>query len=496
MIKKLLISLAIGSAFTLSAQACTTVLVGDQATVDGSRFIARSADSNALKAQHMVYHPATKGVKGMYRTKDHNGANNFEYPLPENGLAYSTVPNWKTQLHGAVGFNSLGVGISGTESIFARDDFLVYDPYVEDKGITEDDIPDVILPRMHSAREGVEILGKIVEKIGAGEGFGVGFMDEKELWYFETGTGHHWLARRIPRDKYFATGNQGRLQEYEPNSPDYLASPGLISFAEKHRFYNPKTDGKFNFSKAYCRDDSRDRDYNDPRVCEIQALFNPDLKQDMTKGRQFPVFLQPEKKLTLNDMKRALRNHYEGRDFDPYSKGLKGDSPIRPISVFRTYESHVMQVRPWLPKEIGEVNYMAFGMAALSVYIPYYQGFKEYPANYGMGSDKADSKSAYWKYRKLQTLVMTDYPKLAPIVQDKYAQFEDEVAKRQAAFEQDYLKVYKKNPKEAHKMLTKWNLKVIKDAEALTEDLTNEIFTIRTTDIQKANFFANRKKKD
>ena len=91
---------------------------------------------------------------------------------------------------------------------------------------------------------------------------------------------------------------------------------------------------------------------------------------------------------------------------------------------------------------------------------------------------------------------MTNYPKLAPIVQDKYAKFEDEVAKRQAAFEQDYLKVYKKNPKEAHKMLTKWSLKVIKDAEDSTEDLTNEIFTIRTTDIQKAYFFANRKKKD
>ena len=494
--KKLLIAIALSSVFTLGAQACTTVLVGDKASVDGSRLIARSADSSALKAQHMVMHPATHGVKGMYRTADHNGANNFEYPLPENGLAYSTVPNWKTQLHGAVGFNSLGVGISGTESIFARDDFLVVDPYVEDKGITEDDIPDVILPRMHSAREGVQLLGKIVEEIGAGEGFGVAFVDEHELWYFETGTGHQWLAQRIPEDVYFSTGNQGRLQKYIKGNSDYMASPDLVEFAIKHGFYDPKKDGEFNFSKAYCRDDDRDRVYNDPRVCEIQAQFNPSTKQIMYNGRDFPVFMKPEQKLSVADLKAMLRNHYEGKDFDPYTNGLKGDSKIRPISVFRTYESHVMQVRPWLPKEIGEVTYLAFGMADLSVYLPYYQGLDAYPAHYGVGTDKADNVSAYWKYRKLQTLVMTDYPKLAPIVKKAYGEFETQLAERQKAFEAEYLKVAKADPKKAKKMIHDWSYKVIADAEALTDKLTNEMFTIRTEDIQKANFFANNKHKD
>lgn len=145
-----------------SALACTTVVVGSGATADGSILIARAADSSALKAQHLVIHPATKGVKGMYRTADHHGANNFEYPLPENGMRYTTVPNWKTQVHGATGFNEAGVGFSGTESIFARDDALKIDPYNEATGITEDDIPEVLLPRVKTAREGVELLGRIV----------------------------------------------------------------------------------------------------------------------------------------------------------------------------------------------------------------------------------------------------------------------------------------------------------------------------------------------
>ena len=452
-----------------SALACTTVVVGSGATADGSILIARAADSSALKAQHLVIHPATKGVKGMYRTADHHGANNFEYPLPENGMRYTTVPNWKTQVHGATGFNEAGVGFSGTESIFARDDALKIDPYNEATGITEDDIPEVLLPRVKTAREGVELLGRIVETIGAGEGFGVVLMDEKEVWYFETGTGHQWLAQRTPKDKYFASGNQGRLQQYDPKSPDFLASKTLVEWATKNGFYDPKKDGEFNFSKAYTRDDARDRDYNDPRVWQVQKILTPSLNQKVTDGRSFPVWATPDSKVTVEDLKTILRNHYESGELashDPYTNGLKGDAePYRPISVFRTYESHVMQVRPWLPKAIGEVTYLAMGMADLSVYVPIYSG-------------------------------MSAYPKLAPIVTKAYADFEKGLAKRQAAFEAEYVKTVKTDPKKAQADLDHFSIQAMADAEALTEDLLNQVFTVRTEDIQKANFFANRSKKD
>ena len=307
--RKLALTLAVTTALSASALACTTVVVGEGATADGSFLVERAADSSALKAQHFVIHPAKKNQSGMYRTKDHDGATNFEYPLPKESMRYTTVPNWKTQLHGAVGFNEAGVGISGTESIFARDDALKLDPYNEETGITEDDIHDVVLPRAKTAREGIEILGSIVETIGAGEGFGVVFVDQKEVWYFETGTGHQWMAHRTPKDTYFASGNQGRLQQYDAKSADFMASKTLVSWAEKNGFYDPKKDGEFNFSKAYCRDDARDRVYNDPRVWQIQKLFNPSLEQKPDEGRTYPVYLKPEKKLTVDDMKTMLRNH-------------------------------------------------------------------------------------------------------------------------------------------------------------------------------------------
>lgn len=90
--KKCVVALSINLALFSSAFACTTLLVGSEASADGSMMVARSADSDALKAQHFVIHPAKQGQSGMHSSKAHNGANDFSYPLPKNSLRYTTVP--------------------------------------------------------------------------------------------------------------------------------------------------------------------------------------------------------------------------------------------------------------------------------------------------------------------------------------------------------------------------------------------------------------------
>ena len=90
---------------------CTTFIVGDKATVDGSFLVARSADSSALKAQLFLIHPAKDYPEGaMYRTKDHDGATDFVYPQPAHAMRYTSVPNWQTKLHGAVDSTKQGLG--------------------------------------------------------------------------------------------------------------------------------------------------------------------------------------------------------------------------------------------------------------------------------------------------------------------------------------------------------------------------------------------------
>ncbi|MCF0253592.1 MAG: C69 family dipeptidase, partial [Duodenibacillus sp.] len=425
---------------------CTTVLAGCGATADGSLIVARSADNSAMKAQRLLYHPAAKRQKGRYSSAARGGCNNFTWPLPRDAFAFTTAPFWKTGLHGATGFNSQGVGLSGTETLFARDEALAHDPYVAGTGVTEDDIPDVILPEATSARHGAQLLGAIIESAGCGEGFGVAFVDAREIWWLETGSGHQWMAARLPSDRAFAAANQGRLQAYDPvDLENYMASPGLVSYAIEHGLWNPEAQPAFNFALAYHRNDERDAAFNTPRVHAILERLLPGFSLDLSATWDFPVFARPASPVTVAGVKAMLRDHYQCSRLaahDPYADPAP-DEPLRPVSVFRTYESHIMQVRPRLPKAIGCVTYIAFGMADLSCYVPFYQGVKDFPAAVQAGTDEADDKSAYWAFRKVQTLAMTDYPRLAPVVQAAYAGFESRCEVKMAAIEKRYLKLLK-----------------------------------------------------
>ncbi|WP_318476654.1 C69 family dipeptidase [Photobacterium leiognathi] len=474
-----LLSALIASTLSVPSFACTTILVGNQATKDGSFIVARNEDYQANNTKQFIYHPAEAKQKADFKSN----ANDFTYPAAEHALEYTSLSDYDTKgtSMGEAGFNSAGVGISATETIYNGSKALAADPYVTKTGIGEDAIENVILPRVHTAKEGVELLGKIIEKQGASEGFGVAFVDKTGIWYLETGSGHQWMAQKLPADKYFVSANQGRLSTYKPHDPDYLASPTLVSFAENHALYTPVTGEAFNFHKAYSQDTQNDVTYNYPRVWTLQHMYTQGLKTKIDQGENFPVFLTPTHKLTINDVEQGLRNHYQGTSHDPYANNNPKE-PYRPVSVFRTQESHILKVRPSLPIAIGETEYMAYGMSALSVYIPYYQGMTQVPKALTLGNDKADDQSANWQFRKLQTLAMTNWNEFAPIVQKAYQQFEQQTAVKQQALEKQYLAIYKKEPKKAQALINQFEQKTVDDALTLTHDLTNTLLTKMTHD--------------
>ncbi len=171
----------------------------------------------------------------------------------------------------------------------------------------------MILPRTKTARGAAAPLGEIIEGHGAGAGFGVAFVDKNEIWYLETATGHRWMAAKLPADKYFASANQGRFQEYRENDPDFMGSKDLIGWAQENGLYDPQRDGAFNFSRAFTGNDSRVRLYNDPRVSQVQNKLTPSLSQGVHDGRSFPVFAKPDKKVSVEYVKALLRDyHAEG----------------------------------------------------------------------------------------------------------------------------------------------------------------------------------------
>lgn len=462
---------------------CTTIIIGQEQTADGSMIVARSEDWDAMEAKNYEIFEGTDNGPREFVAKD----SPFRCELPEKALGYSALSPYNLHGHwGSAGFNTAGVGMSATESIFSSDEVLKHDPLVEN-GVAENSVFNITLPYVHTAREGVERLGMLIEKYGIAEGFGIGFVDSKEIWYLETACGHRWLACRMPKDQYFVTGNQSRFRTYDPNDKEnYLASADLIEFAEKHGLYNP-AQGAFDFHEAYARDIKLDTTYNYPRVWGLQQFFSPEIKNDVTKNT-FPVFAKAAHKVTLTELRTAFRFHYDNTEHDPYLNSNPKE-PYRPVSIFRTTQTHLLQVRPELPQAIGCVNYVAMGMADLGVFLPLYQGITSYPEAYTKGNGESSADSAYWKFRKIMVLGMTNYNKYAPIIKEAYAKFEAETDQRQREMEEEYLRIYKTQPLHAQDLLQAFSDKILNSALDLADRLQEKLFTLMTQDIQQEYLF-------
>ena len=462
---------------------CTTIIIGQEQTADGSMIVARSEDWDAMEAKNYEIFEGTDNGPREFVAKD----SPFRCELPEKALGYSALSPYNLHGHwGSAGFNTAGVGMSATESIFSSDEILKHDPLVEN-GVAENSVFNITLPYVRTAREGVERLGMLIEKYGIAEGFGIGFVDSKEIWYLETACGHRWLACRMPKDQYFVTGNQSRFRTYDPNDKEnYLASADLIEFAEKHGLYNP-AEGAFDFHEAYARDIKLDTTYNYPRVWGLQQFFSPEIKNDVTKNT-FPVFAKAAHKVTLTELRTAFRFHYDNTEHDPYLNSNPKE-PYRPVSIFRTTQTHLLQVRPGLPQAIGCVNYVAMGMADLGVFLPLYQGITSYPEAYTKGNGESSDDSAYWKFRKIMVLGMTNYNKYAPIIKEAYANFEAETDQRQREMEEEYLRIYKTQPLHAQDLLQAFSDKILNSALDLADRLQEKLFTLMTQDIQQEYLF-------
>lgn len=149
---------AIALLSTERAMACTTILVGDKASDDGSFMVARSEDHSATNARHMVVHPAEENHQGEFKSH----SSNFIWPLPKSTMRYIAIHDFDTQdkSTGEVGFNSAGAGMSSTETIYNGKTALAEDPSIGKTSITEDAIQTVILQEAKSVREGAALPGK------------------------------------------------------------------------------------------------------------------------------------------------------------------------------------------------------------------------------------------------------------------------------------------------------------------------------------------------
>lgn len=380
------------------ARACTSVLVGRAATRDGSVIIARNED-NVTPCDPKTFRVVSAGALDSQSFV--SGANGFRMELPAASLRYTAMPDITPSegLFEEAGINSAHVAMSATESAYANDIVLGYDPYVEN-GIAEDAMLTVVLPWIRSAREGVIRLGRIVEEQGSAEANGVLFADSREAWYMEIATGHHWVAQRIPDDCYAVVANQISIQEVDFQSDGFLWSSGIREFVDAHAL-NPHP-GSFDFRKIFGTASEQDIHYNTPRVWYGQKLLTPSVEQH-PESFDLPFIRKPERKLGVEDVAEVLASHYQGTPYDPL--GTEGDNRsrhrYRAIALSRTQESHILQ----MPADDAlPICWLSVATPRFSPFMPLFVDVESWPDALDGATATPSLDNAYWLFRSLEAL--------------------------------------------------------------------------------------------
>ena len=411
---------------------CTTILVGKKASYDGSTMIARNDDSGAghyTPKKFTVVYPKDQPRK--YKSV----ISHVEIDLPDDPMQYTSVPNaLKGEgIWAASGVNAANVGMTATETITSNPRVLGADPLVEYQpaedgneeipgGIGEEDIVSIVLPYIHSAREGVERLGSILEKYGTYEMNGIAFQDQDEIWWLETIGGHHWIARKVPDNVYVVMPNQLGIDEFDledalSEKKEYMCSSDMREFISKNHL-DLSLDGVLNPRDAFGSHDDADHVYNTPRAWFMERHLNPGTMNwdgpsaDFTPySDDLPWCMVPEKKITVEDVKYVLSSHYQGTPYDPYAaygdKSQKG--AFRSIGVNRTDFLSVIQMRPDQEKDSNILQWLAFASNAFNVLVPFYATVDEVPEYLSNTTKEVSTDNFYWVSRMIAAMADASY---------------------------------------------------------------------------------------
>ena len=405
---------------------CTTILVGKKASYDGSTIIARNDDSPSgiFMPKKMVVVTPDKQPK-HYESK----LSHFSLDLPDNPLRYTCTPNVPDSegIWAASGVNSLNVAMTATETISSNPRVLGADPLVETHvegsktipgGIGEEDIVTLVLPYIHSAREGVIRLGKLLSELGTYETNGIAFSDESEIWWLETIGGHHWIAKKVPDDCYVAMPNAFGLDRFDlkdayGEQKENMCSPDLASFAEDNHL-NLSLNDEFNPREIFGSHTDSDHIYNTPRAWYIERYlsgehlsFNGPEAKIRPDSDNIPWCAKPDRKVTIEDVKYLLSSHYQGTPFDPYGKNHEPHwkAPFRPIGISRTDDLSLIQIRPYVKGDSKVVTWLGFGSNMYNELLPIYPNVSKIPGYLSETSETPDTNYFYWAIRFIGALI-------------------------------------------------------------------------------------------
>jgi dipeptidase len=432
--------------------ACTNFLITKGASVDGSTMITYAADSHTLYGE-LYYQPAADYPTGAMRDIHEWDTGKFLGRIPQVTRTFSVVGNMN-EYQVAVGETTYG----GREELGKQSGAIM------DYG----SLIYVSLQRAKTAREAIEIIADLMDKYGyasSGESFSIS--DPNEVWIMEIigkGEGEKgavWVAQRIPDGYISGHANQARITTFPMNDEaNCLFAKDVIAFAREKGWFDGKNKD-FSFSDIYAPVDFSGARFSDARVFagfnKVYSGMKPYEEYVMGNvkhagennfpSNRMPLWIKPDKKLTVQDVMGMMRDHYEGTALDmtkdigagpfklPYRwrpLSWKVDSVDyvneRAISTQQTGFSFVTQSRSWLPNPIGGILWFGVDDAYSTCYVPMYCGITEIPECFKVGNGDMltfSETSAFWTFNVVSNFTYLRYDAMIPDVLKVQKSLED-----------------------------------------------------------------------
>jgi len=407
---------------------CTTILVGKNATNDGSTIISRNDDGGFCAKQIRVIMPNKQPRK--YKTV----ISHLTVELPDNPVKYTSVPSVVKDngIWPACGINDYNVGMTATETITSNprvlgaDPLVVYQPAKGGKkavpgGIGEEDLVTLVLPYVKTAREGVKRLGALLEQYGTYEMNGIAFNDQNEVWWLESIGGHHWIAKRVPDDRVVIMPNQFGLDNFDFNDAegeqkDNMCSDDLRDFVIKNSLYTGSDFEHFNPRLAFGSRKDSDHNYNTPRAWFLARYFlersykwDGELADYTPESNDIPWSFVPEKKVTVEDVRYLLGSYYQGTQYNPYDAKAAKRGLYRVIGVPNTDVCGIIQIRNNVPDVIKGVEWLSMGGSGFTACFPIYSNVESMPAYLQDTKATVSTETMYWQSRLIAALTDAHY---------------------------------------------------------------------------------------
>ena len=443
-----------------AVQACCGFIIGRQLTKDGTTLFGRTEDypyyPNGGKHNKNYVVVGAKNYKEGDQLEDES--NGFTYPHATSEMKYTATydsarGDGSNGAFGEHGFNEAGVSMTSTVTAIPNKKVLKTDPLTEN-GIPEAAMLDVVLPRVKSAREGVEFLAKVIEEKGSAEGNVVVFADQNETWYMEILSGHQYVAVKVPEDKYAVFANTYYLGHVDLNDKEnVIASKDVEKVAKESGNYKTDKDGNFHIAKSYGPEKYAEGDRS--RTYAGITLLDPNAKVTY-EDDEYELFrspTDPNKKYTLEDAFALQRNRFEhlnGRFVPDDQIGVKkqGDDGSNDTVRKDQYkyalgnenviDAHVYQINPNLPKSFGGTVWLGMGPSRNTPYVPFYGNVKDTYEAFKPQTATYDPNSWYWTVWHIDQMAINNQDLFGKSIQNHWKALEEQLIIEQKVSDAKY----------------------------------------------------------